>query len=149
MGLELLRAQMSSLVHDDAELNARQLLALLTVAAAGGPLTFGELRTLAALSGPTLTRAVDRLETLGLVERKPNADDRRSVFVSMTKRGRIFVGAIEQVRQPEHFASGTEIRAALDLIARGGGGDAKVFAQQVLGWNVRPELAEREAATDA
>lgn len=35
----------------------------------------------------TLTSILDRLEGRGLLERRPNPDDRRSVLVSTTKRG--------------------------------------------------------------
>ncbi len=40
------------------------------------------------LSQSALSRAITRLEKDGLVERSPCADDRRSVFVCLTSRGR-------------------------------------------------------------
>lgn len=46
-----------------------------------GPLTIGELQRLLALSSPTLTGAVDRMEKDQLVRRARSPDDRRAVYV--------------------------------------------------------------------
>ena len=53
------------------------ILSLLSIE---GPMTIGRLQKQLALSSPTLTGALDRLELLELVERVPSPDDRR-VFV--------------------------------------------------------------------
>ncbi len=37
---------------------------------------------------PTVTKLIDRMETLGLVERRPAPDDRRKVLIHLTARGR-------------------------------------------------------------
>lgn len=42
-----------------------------------GPLTIGKLQRMLALSSPTLTGALDRMEAQGLVRRVPSPDDRR------------------------------------------------------------------------
>ncbi len=39
------------------------------------------------MTSPTLTGIVDRLEKNGMVERSPNPKDRRSVLISLTKKG--------------------------------------------------------------
>jgi DNA-binding MarR family transcriptional regulator len=44
-------------------------------------------------SKPAITRAVDKFEELGWVERKVDPKDRRSIFMSLTKEGRKFVGS--------------------------------------------------------
>jgi DNA-binding MarR family transcriptional regulator len=46
-----------------------------------GPLTIGKLQKMLALSSPTLTGAIDRMEADGLVRRAPSAEDRRAVVV--------------------------------------------------------------------
>ena len=46
-----------------------------------GPKTIGELQRLLALSSPTLTGAIDRMEKDGLVKRVRSPDDRRAVYV--------------------------------------------------------------------
>ena len=40
------------------------------------------------VSSGTLTNRLDRLEAKGLIERRPNPEDRRSVEVALTERGR-------------------------------------------------------------
>ncbi len=42
----------------------------------------------AAISKPEMTRFTDKLEALGLVERKPDAEDRRVINLSLTEKGK-------------------------------------------------------------
>ncbi len=42
----------------------------------------------AAISKPEMTRFTDKLEALGLVERKPDAEDRRVINLALTKKGK-------------------------------------------------------------
>jgi MarR family transcriptional regulator, 2-MHQ and catechol-resistance regulon repressor len=53
-----------------------------------GPKTLGELCRKQLVSGGNMTVVVDNLERLELVERKRNADDRRSILVQLTPGGR-------------------------------------------------------------
>src|SRR5947209_15516247 len=46
-----------------------------------GPLTIGELQRELALSSPTLTGAIDRMEAQKLVRRVRSPDDRRAIYV--------------------------------------------------------------------
>lgn len=46
-----------------------------------GPVTIGRLQRLLSLSSATLTGAIDRLETQGLVRRVPSPDDRRAFVI--------------------------------------------------------------------
>ena len=39
------------------------------------------------LANPTLTGIVDRLEIVGMVERTPNPEDRRSILINLTEKG--------------------------------------------------------------
>jgi DNA-binding MarR family transcriptional regulator len=50
-------------------------------------LTVGELQHASGLKRSTLTNVLDRLESRGLVARRPNSDDRRSYVVALTRRG--------------------------------------------------------------
>jgi DNA-binding MarR family transcriptional regulator len=50
-------------------------------------LTIGELGERRNLSASGISRSVDRLERLGLVERQPNPDDGRSLLVALTPKG--------------------------------------------------------------
>lgn len=54
---------------------------ILTVLAVEGPMTMGALQRVLALSSPTLTGAIDRLEAQELVRRVPSPDDRRVVLL--------------------------------------------------------------------
>ena len=47
-----------------------------------------ELAAYLGLDGAAITRHLDRVEELGLIQRKPNADDRRSTHIELTKEGR-------------------------------------------------------------
>jgi DNA-binding MarR family transcriptional regulator len=50
---------------------------------------FKDLAAASLTSRPTITGIVDTLEKKGLVTREPNPDDRRSLLVSLTEKGRI------------------------------------------------------------
>ena len=47
-----------------------------------------ELIAYLGLDGAAITRYLDRVEELGLIERKPDADDRRSTHIELTADGR-------------------------------------------------------------
>jgi len=64
-----------------------EVLAELWRAKAGG-FTFVELSRLLLVTSGNLTGIVDRLEEQGLVERRPDAQDRRVVRVALTVKGR-------------------------------------------------------------
>lgn len=90
-GVELsdLHATMLRLVRDDTDLTSRQLVILMECGTAAR--TVRSLSTVMNVPKPAITRSVDRLEELGLAERRDDPDDRRSVLVALTARGRKFV----------------------------------------------------------
>ena len=47
-----------------------------------------ELATYLGLDGAAITRYLDQVEKSGLIERKPNATDRRSTHINLTPDGR-------------------------------------------------------------
>ncbi|NUU08185.1 MarR family transcriptional regulator [Leifsonia sp. C5G2] len=63
-----------------------QLSALSTIVRRG-PLRPSELAAIEVAAAPTITRVVAELEARGLVERTPDPEDRRSLFVSGTEAG--------------------------------------------------------------
>ena len=63
-----------------------QLSALSTIVRRG-PLRPSELAAIEVAAAPTITRIVAELEARGLVERAPDPQDRRSLFVSGTDAG--------------------------------------------------------------
>jgi DNA-binding MarR family transcriptional regulator len=54
------------------------------------------------MKGSTMTSMLDRLETLGLIERRLNPDDRRSFVVSLTAQGKTTADEVQKfVEQTE------------------------------------------------
>ena len=63
-------------------------LSALSVLVFGGPRTIGSLAAVEGVTPPTMTRLVAGLVADGLVERMPDATDRRLVRVAATETGR-------------------------------------------------------------
>lgn len=83
------------------DLHSRQLLAecevtspqlvCLHALAADGPVTSRVLAEKVHISASTLVGILDRLEAKGLVSRRRNQEDRRAIFVDLTRQGKAFV----------------------------------------------------------
>ncbi|MFA5885693.1 MAG: MarR family transcriptional regulator [Acidimicrobiia bacterium] len=71
---------------------------ILTTLERRGPLTHGELAAAERVRPPTITAAVDRLETDGLVVRERDADDRRIARVSITEAAHALLNASRRER---------------------------------------------------
>jgi DNA-binding MarR family transcriptional regulator len=98
-------------------------------------ITFGEFEVLAALlrSGPphqmspstlvdavvlssgAMTNRIDRVEALGLVERRPDPNDRRGTIVALTRKGRQTVDAAVVA----HLANEEQLLGGLSAAERG------------------------------
>jgi DNA-binding MarR family transcriptional regulator len=94
-----MRARIARLVKQGSDLSLRQLFVLFECAEAGA--SGATVKALFDAGGPGLdkpgvTRAVDRLATLGYAQRKEHPSDRRSVLVSLTAAGRKFVEKVEK-----------------------------------------------------
>jgi DNA-binding MarR family transcriptional regulator len=63
-------------------------LSALSVVVHAGPITIGDLAAAEGVRPPTMTRLVDGLEHDGFVTREPHPDDRRSVRVRVTPKGK-------------------------------------------------------------
>lgn len=63
-------------------------LSLLSVLAYSGPKSISELAAIEMVSLPAITRIMNYLEKLGLVERDRNCDDGRVVKVKATRKGK-------------------------------------------------------------
>ena len=85
------RAILGSVRADAPDLSARQMALLLSVYLTPPPHTVRGLAGLLKVSKPAITRAVNRLSELGLVRRKTDAEDRRSVLIQRTVRGSVFL----------------------------------------------------------
>ena len=64
---------------------------LLTVYLKSPPHTVRGLASALKISKPAITRSLDRLSDLGLLQRKIDESDRRSVLIQRTLRGSVFL----------------------------------------------------------
>ena len=64
---------------------------------AQAPMTMRELATELSIDAPYATLVVDDLEARGLVERRPDASDRRRKIVAVTREGLRLARAAEQI----------------------------------------------------
>lgn len=73
------------------DLTNRQMALLLVAGQEEGPHTVRGLAARLGVSKPVVTRALNSLSALGLVRRRRDERDRRSVFVDMTEQGEGFL----------------------------------------------------------
>jgi DNA-binding MarR family transcriptional regulator len=73
-------------------------LSALTTVAKHGPVSLGELAGIERIAPPTMTRIAARLEEQGLVERRPDAADRRVARVVVTPAGDALLAEIRTRR---------------------------------------------------
>ncbi len=100
MGVELTAVQalnlwrsaiVDSVRRDGPDLSARQMALMLTVYVTPPPHTVRGLAVTLNISKPAVTRALDRLSEFGLIKRKVDEADRRSVLVQRTVKGSVFL----------------------------------------------------------
>ena len=84
---------------------------LATLRRSGDPfaLTAGDLMRSAMVTSGAITQRLDRLETRGLVRRRPHPGDGRVVLVTLTPTGRELVDRV----LPDHLATEERLLAAL------------------------------------
>ena len=80
-----------SVRRDGPDLSARQMAILLTVYLSPPPHTVRGLSADLKISKPAVTRALDRLGSLGYLKRRTDAADRRSVLIQRTVKGSVFL----------------------------------------------------------
>ncbi|HVU78462.1 MAG TPA: MarR family transcriptional regulator [Gaiellaceae bacterium] len=108
--------------EDGPAMTATQRIALVELGTEG-PLRLNDLARQMGTSAPTASRAVDALESLGLVTRTPEPGDRRALRIELTRAGKAlrddrihratiaFAPALEALRADER-------RALLDYLTR-------------------------------
>lgn len=82
------RLMLAQVRSESPDLTQRQMAVLMTVGMAEGPHTVRGLAATLNVHKPAITRALDRLDDLGLAQREPDPRDRRSVLVALTTKGR-------------------------------------------------------------
>ena len=100
MALHLRTSEALHLMHDVAfdivhegghDFSMRQLAILFTVYLDPPPHTVRALAAKLNVTKPVITRALDTMGTLGLVDRKRDPDDLRNVIIQRTAKGALFV----------------------------------------------------------
>jgi MarR family transcriptional regulator, 2-MHQ and catechol-resistance regulon repressor len=85
-----------------------------------GPLPVNEIGKKVLLTSGSITVAVDRLETKGLVERRAHGTDRRARIVHLTKEGRKLItrAYANHAADMERLVSGSLSRAERETLIR-------------------------------
>ena len=91
------RALLAMIASDVRDLTARQYAVLLTCCTVPGLHTVRGLAGQLNVTKPVIVRAVDRLQALGLVERKPDRRDRRSILIAPTPLAKAFLRRLQDV----------------------------------------------------
>lgn len=76
------------------DLTARQLAIIGVAMDAGQPLRVKDMAAAIKVEKPVITRALDRMEREGLLERRKGAEDKRDCFIHVTDAGRAFRASI-------------------------------------------------------
>jgi len=97
------------------------LAAALSTIERSGPLAPSELARIERVQRPTVTRVVARLCDAGLVERLPDARDRRAALLEVTREGRRVLRALRR-RKTAYLAERLELLEPeeRELLARAG-----------------------------
>ena len=85
------RAHVAMVRKSENDLSMRQMCILLTVYTVEPPHTIRGMAEAMNIAKPAVTRAVDKLEMLGLVKRKEDPKDKRSILVQRTVQGSVFL----------------------------------------------------------
>ncbi len=88
----------------DPDLTNRQMAILLLVGETTGPHTVRGLASRLTVSKPVVTRALNKLASLGFLRRQRDEADKRNIFVSVTERGGKFLERFQSLiegSQPE------------------------------------------------
>jgi DNA-binding MarR family transcriptional regulator len=84
-----------------------------------GPQTQRRLAVACELSPPTITQVVRKLESAGLVARRPKPNDARATLVELTESGRKLIAPLKErlVRLAETTVAGLQETSAETLVA--------------------------------
>ncbi|MBB4066451.1 MarR family transcriptional regulator [Gellertiella hungarica] len=85
------RVHVAQVQDDMPDLTVRQMAILLQIYLVPPPHTVRGLAALLAVTKPVITRALDRMGELGLVDRERDPRDRRNVVIKRTVKGALFL----------------------------------------------------------
>ena len=79
------------------DLTNRQMALLLLICRTAGPHTVRGIAAKLDVSKPVVTRALNRLGTLGYLSRQRDTTDKRNIFVVLTRKGAGFLDEFERL----------------------------------------------------
>ena len=105
--------------NDDRDLTSRQMGVFLVVYTEERCHTIRRLAADLNIGRPAITRAADRLEGLGLVRRKPDPADGRSVLLTHTGKGGAFLRELRKIvaAKPARSAPGPKRKSPATAVA--------------------------------
>lgn len=106
-----LRTTLTHVVLDpknSPDVTIRQMAIMLNCYAAQQPCTVRGMADTLKVSKPSVTRAFQRLETLGLLKRQKDPADARSVLAMRTKKGEKMIASIDKIGAPPVPASAAD-----------------------------------------
>ena len=77
--------------NEGHDLSQRQMAVLLTVYLRNQPHRVRDLSSHLQISKPAITRALDKLEHMGYVKRRPDDADGRSILIQRTVKGSVYL----------------------------------------------------------
>jgi DNA-binding MarR family transcriptional regulator len=108
---------------EEEDLAAQQYQALLAIEGFPGRdrVMVGELAERLQIAAHSAVELVDRLQRRGLVERETSEQDRRCVYVKLTRQGRAKLAKLAKVHQRELQTAGPLLADLLKRVAAGSG----------------------------
>jgi DNA-binding MarR family transcriptional regulator len=117
--INLLNDTMTALVaSEDTDLTSRQSAVLLTCYLRDELQTVRGLSKTLNISKPAITRAIDKLENLKLVERVEDAKDRRSVLLRRTTAGKAYVSRLRNLMARAEIEPSSDSVAGVEMNRR-------------------------------
>lgn len=117
--INLLNDTMTALVaSDNTDLTSRQSAVLLTCYLRDELQTVRRLARVLNISKPAITRAIDKLENLKLLERVEDPKDRRSVLLRRTSVGKAYVSRLRNLMARAEQEPSSDNVAGVDMNKR-------------------------------
>src|SRR3954447_1898472 len=127
---------------------------ILVVAASRGPCSLGDVAEAVGLHVSTASRACDRMDAMGLLNRTASPNDRRNLELTLTPDGEALVASVLRHRRDA-------LRPVLEKLGRrrsqrlttalrdfaGAAGEPSDRALWAMGWATEPEPIEKETQT--
>jgi DNA-binding MarR family transcriptional regulator len=79
------------------DLSIRQIAVLSYIHCTSEKLSVGPIAARLNLSKPAVTRALNKLETMGCIKRNPDPKDKRKIEITTPKAGKVLIARLEKI----------------------------------------------------